>query len=239
MSSPRAADDVALRVLALHALVVRAQIEQDGAARKDARPRWAGALAKLGAWLDAEGVRPALTPVEAALLARPPFAWSADEAKDAVWRLEAIAALLWCLRALPTLPAFYDPVSVDVVDDVLPPLSATIAFVRDAALRPTADVDALRRTAGIWAWRCKTELVGRRQGAVDEARATALRGVQQAHDKGVVGPLVEGDLPIGAGPFFRASTADVLAAATIAHERAHALEWTLGKRAWSDEGATL
>jgi hypothetical protein len=237
---PPAPADVALRALSLQALVARAQIEQDVFRHKDARPRWLPVLQKISAWLDEEGVRAALSPVEGALLSQPAFSWTEEEAKDAVWRVEAVATLLWCLRRLKNLPPFFEAAPVDVVDDALPPLSPTLAFVRDAALRPATEIDALRRTAGIWAWRSKTELVGRRAGSAGEARVVALRGVAQARDKNVVGALVEGDLPIGTAPFFSASTADVLFTATIAHERSHALEWVLGKRmVWSDDGAML
>lgn len=238
MAAPPPAD-VALRALSLQAFVLRAQIEQDGVARPAERPRWSGVLSKLSAWLDEEGVRAALTPAEAALLSAVPFSWSADAAKDAVWRLEGLAALLWTLSALPALPSFDDAVSVDVVDDALPPLRPTLSFVKGAGLRPAAEIDALRRTAGIWAWRAKTELLRRRKDAADDGKALALRGVAKAREAGVVDVLVEGDLPVAGRPFFAASTTDVLFAATIAHERSHALEWVLGKRAWSDEGAEL
>ncbi len=232
---------IALRTLCLQAIVVRAQVEQDARVRSQtARARWQPLVARVNAWVQQEGFGGARTLIEARLLDAPAFSWKTGESTDGVWRLEALGTLLWALGKVPVMPAGFDPFGIDDVDSILPPFGPTKTFVDGATLRPLTEIDRARRVAGIWAWRAKNELMRRRSEApMENAMDVIRRGVEQAKKAGLLPDLMDGDIVIRGAAFHRAATADVLESATIAHERTHALEWALGKRAWSDAGASL
>src|SRR5581483_10726984 len=148
---------------------------------------------------------------------------------DAVWRGEALGALLWALE-LALMPAYdraFDARALMEVD------------ASDGELRPPEELERERESTRLWHWRARTaELAAAgalplpdRYASVDQlVAATAMRG----HDQGLLPPPLRGDF--GAfGKIYRHLTPSERAEAhAIAAERHHALTWIVGREDWDD-----
>lgn len=152
------------------------------------------------------------------------------EVVDAVWRGEALGALLWALQ-LAELPPYdrpFDPAEVAAVD----PAGGT--------LRGAEEIEAERDSARLWHWRARTTDV-QAGGAIDlPARyatfdqliaATAMRGYEQ----GLLPPPLRGDFRAYGKVYRHLDPAQAAEAHSLAAERHHALNWLAGEGAsWDD-----
>jgi hypothetical protein len=103
------AREAADRALVLYAFVRRGTIEHvlDDADADPARVVQAErAREETDRWLAAHGLETALTETEARLLAAESGLWPPEAIVDAVWRREALGALLWALGHLERIPPY-------------------------------------------------------------------------------------------------------------------------------------
>jgi hypothetical protein len=121
---PRTASEVAERCLVLFSVVAAGHKEQT----KD-----------LVGWLRSEGLWHAVSPREAAFLeAEDP---TRQQQINATWRAESLLPLLWALGRIQGIPDPSDIISLEAMQEVLPPIfGATSEFVARAALRPEEEI---------------------------------------------------------------------------------------------------
>jgi hypothetical protein len=228
----RSAGEVAERVAALTALLVRLSIET--AARNDPG---AGAAhrARFEQWLVDEGVGPLLSPHEQELVAAPAL----DDmiAFDARWRLQAIAALLWALGRLGAMPPYHRAITADAVEEWLPIWRPIAPLIAGARLVPEAKLEAERERAELWHWRVRMELL-RLQGmlppAGDTFEAAIERAATAARERGIIERVRDGDFDCGGVAFGTLSGPELGDASSSIIERHYALNWLTGSAAWDD-----
>lgn len=149
---------------------------------------------------------------------------------DAVWRGEALGALLWSLQ-LAELPAYDQPFdSAEVADTSLD----------GAALRPAEEIEQERESARLWHWRARTTTLQQRDGVELPERyasfdqlvaATAMRGYEQ----GLLPAPMRGDFRAYDKVYRHLSEEQHAEAHSVALERQHALNWLLGLgESWDD-----
>jgi hypothetical protein len=229
---------VVARALATSVLLTRAQIEDQLARERERAPSWTSALERLEGWIASEGLDAALTDEERALLALPWGGFSADDTQAAIWRIEGLAALLFALGKLDALP-FEHEVEADAVHAALPLFATRELLTRGATLREAAELDRLRRAAGVWRWRAKTELMHRKGVAPSSGEtyeAMLARAMGAGHQAGLIA-LCEGDLACRGGSFRELSSEALRAIATIALERGRAADWLAGRALWDARAA--
>jgi hypothetical protein len=149
---------------------------------------------------------------------------------DAVWRGEALGALLWALQ-LVELPAYDRPFdSAEVAG----------ASLEGAALRPSEEIELERQSARLWHWRARTTALQRsgeielpdRYASFDQlVAATAMRGYEQ----GLLPAPMRGDFHAYDKVYRHLSEEQHAEAHSIALERQHALNWLSGLgESWDD-----
>jgi hypothetical protein len=149
---------------------------------------------------------------------------------DAVWRGEALGALLWALQ-LVELPPYDEPFEPDEV---------AAADFDGAALRDPDEVELERDSARLWHWRARTTALQtadavelpEQYATFDQlVAATAMRGFEE----GLLPAPIRGDFR-AYGDVYRHLTPEQHAEAhSIAAERHHALSWLCGEgRSWDD-----
>ena len=149
---------------------------------------------------------------------------------DAVWRGEALGALLWALQ-LAELPPYdrpFDPEAVAAIDPA------------DGTLRDQDEIALEQEAARLWHWRARTteiqaggkvDVPGRYASFDQLIAATAMRGYEQ----GLLPAPLRGDFP-AYGKVYRHIAPEQLAEAhSIAAERQHALNWLAGEGESWDE----
>jgi hypothetical protein len=149
---------------------------------------------------------------------------------DAVWRGEALGALLWALQ-LEELPPYDQPFDPDDV-------AAT--SLDEARLREPGDIALEQESARLWHWRARTtELqateaieLPERYATFDQLiAATAMRGYEQ----GLLPPPIRGDFRAYDRVYRHLSAEQHEEAHSIAVERHHALNWLSGLgESWND-----
>ena len=149
---------------------------------------------------------------------------------DAVWRGEALGALLWALQ-LEELPAYDQPFDPDHV--AATPLD-------EARLREPGEIALEQESARLWHWRARTtELqaagaieLPERYATFDQLiAATAMRGYEQ----GLLPPPIRGDFRAYGRVYRHLTPEEHEEAHSIALERHHALNWLTGLgKSWHD-----
>jgi hypothetical protein len=155
VTGPHAPDAAAAadRALCLYAFTRRGAIEYAlGEFGNDPR-RFAQAEAarvETDRWLDANALRSALTPTETRLLEAESGAWPAPAIADAMWRREALGALLWALGHLESMP----PMNVEFVqadlEEAITRSGSVESFRVAGRLRSPEQIDAAWREADAW-----------------------------------------------------------------------------------------
>jgi uncharacterized protein DUF4272 len=141
------------RALVLYAFVRRGSIEHvlDGA---DADPRRVAqaerARAETDRWLAAHGLEAALTETEARLLAAESGLWPPEAIVDAVWRREALGALLWALGHLEEIPPYDTEFDQQVLDAAVVDTGSVGRFRELSLLRPDDELRAALHEADTW-----------------------------------------------------------------------------------------
>lgn len=231
---PPALDDIARRSQCVLGVLVRAQIEEQLAAEPLRARSWTRTLERLETWLVNERLEPQLTPEEAALMHAKWGEWAREDVHAAIWRIESLAVLLWASSRMERLPSFGEPAVSDEVLGAIPFLRALGDVLAGARLRPMEELDRERRSAGVWRWRAKTELLHRggvRPGNGETAEALVRRGAENAAKAGLV-VVNDGDFDVGGRPYRELDDVTLRSLATVALERGRALEWLCGRAQW-------
>lgn len=147
------AADVADRALALYALVRRGYIEHVVASTEGdpLRVRQAeAAREETDRWLERESVAPALTAVERSLFEAPAGSWPSEATADAMWRKEALGALLWALHHLTAIPPYDREFDQRELDDAITRYGSVSSFRAEGLLRSDEDIERAWREADAW-----------------------------------------------------------------------------------------
>ncbi|QXC59969.1 DUF4272 domain-containing protein [Aquihabitans sp. G128] len=205
---------VVARLLALVAVSARSLSERDG--HHDP-----GVRAAVLAWCAAVGIDAELEPAEVQLLQAPGGDVTAEAVIDGSWSVEAAAVLAWALSLLPLpeVDRLVDP--GELIRAVgFPDATRTIAVLASARLRPSAELDELRRALATVHWRVR-ELV-RRPEAID---LVALAAAEDLPLDPAGLRLVDGDLAVGDGAISAAEPAALRLLTSTVLERHRAANW--------------
>jgi hypothetical protein len=229
-------EEVAFRALALLGLLCRTQAEYELHRDPSGRQGWSNMLKRLSQWLKAEGILPYQSAVEKKALGRPLGRWTEGRAFEMTWRTEALAALLWALNKLPTMPSYEKRVDSQHVFGHTPVLEPVGDWLRSVRLRSRAQIEAASQVAEFWHWRARTEML-RRQGFVppdgDTFEACIRRAAESALKKKIIPKLVRGDAPMLGKSYGKLTDAQYANAHSVAAERHYAFNWLCG---FSDDG---
>lgn len=238
MSRPELGQTIG-RIVALCAHVWRANIEvflnQGGELPEGARAKHAD----MPALLERSGG--SLSVREAELAARPLGGWEPGEAFEALFRVEAIQALLWGVGRLE-LPPYTSPATAPEVLQRAGLGKPRAELEEGALLRDEESVARELRRAGFWNWRARTRLL-RLQGATPPPgqtfAGTVGQAVEAALSEGVIRPdqVHEGDLLVGSTPYQELDQ-EFGPLASLAVERHYALSWLAGRSPDNDWDAT-
>lgn len=227
----RPAPEVAARLLLVASLCRRAFVE--GSAGEAAGDEAAGERFDLGRWLADEGLLAQATPEERRLLDPATPVWSVAETTAASWQGEALLALGWALAMVGSMPAYDAPADLDDLLSQIPePWTSTVAFRRNASLRPELVIARERERAELWHWRSETASLLR--SAPRQARSeieTAIRDVAaEALDAGLIVDLVAADFAVHGQAYSALPPTEVDDLGALAFERLRALDWLCGLR---------
>src|SRR5581483_270856 len=149
---------------------------------------------------------------------------------EAVWRGEALGALLWALQ-LAELPPYDEP---------FVPEEVAAADLAGGGLRDADEIDDERESARLWHWRARAADVQRggaaplpeRYTSFDQLIASvAMRGYEQ----GLLPQPVRGDFAAYGLEYRRLAPEQLAEAHALAAERHHALAWlTAPGTSWDD-----
>jgi hypothetical protein len=233
--------EIADRVQCLTGLLTRAQVEEQLATGADVG-QWATVLDKLASWMERESLADKLTDDERALLTRPVGSWPDDAVVGASWRIEALAVLLWAMSRLDPLPALWAPAVADDVWSAVPLFATVDELLDGVSLRADDEVDRVRRGAGVWRWRARTELLHRAGVEPDSGEAYDVmvrRAADRAVEAGLVPNVIDGDFgtPDAALRDLDDEALRALASATL--EREHAVVWLKERGDWDEHEAKL
>jgi hypothetical protein len=160
---------------------------------------------------------------------------------DASWLAESVICLLWALGYREQIPA-YDQ-EVDPSSNQFPKGEKARDLIRQAALRPQAEIDKQRDWAELWHWRCRTQMLLARKKIPDALPdGTAMTEVirltaVKAAEEGVFAQTIENDFPAFGKAFCDVSEEDLSKLMSIAMERHKAFNWLCGyapENRWSD-----
>ena len=147
------AQQVADRALILYALVRRGYIEHV-IASTDGDPLRIrqGEAARLESdrWLDREHLIDALVDEERRLLDAPSGSWPVAATTDALWRKEALGALLWALQHLAAMPAYGAEFEQQALDDAITRYGSVAAFRAEGLLRAEEELERAWMEADAW-----------------------------------------------------------------------------------------
>ena len=144
---------VADRALILYALVRRGSIEHV-IASTDGDPLRIrqGEVARLESdrWLDREHLIGALEDEERRLLDAPSGSWPVAATTDALWRREALGALLWALQHLAAMSAYGAELEQQALDDAITRYGSVESFREEGLLRSEDELERAWMEADAW-----------------------------------------------------------------------------------------
>ena len=147
------AQQVADRALILCALVRRGSIEHV-IASTDGDPLRIrqGEAARLESdrWLDREHLIDALEDEERRLLDAPSGSWPVAATTDALWRREALGALLWALQHLAAMSAYGAEFEQQALDDAITRYGSVESFREEGLLRSEEELERAWMEADAW-----------------------------------------------------------------------------------------
>jgi hypothetical protein len=219
-------EDVAYRALALVALAYRMGADASFHAKKNV-PRAKQSLEQVRAWISAEGIDVHLTDAERRTIARP-----LGELEDAVldyclWRIQALAAILWALRKIDSKASYDESVDFTTLLPLVPFGQPISEFQATIALRSEEELVTERHRAEFWHGRANAELF-RRGRMKSPTEAEIAQMVQTALEEGIIAEVQDGDAICKGKPYRALSEEAFEDAALTAKERLHALNWICG-----------
>jgi hypothetical protein len=218
-AEPPTPQRVARRALALSAVTVRAILEQDLA---NGKPEVPETYKDLMAWVRDIEINDEFEPDEWAVLQRPPGKLDQRGHLDSTWRLEGLVVLAWALRRFEIPP--HDQLVVPMqVWRSLGALKgdAAKALLANPALRPPAEIGALRNRLFALHWRLRNFRLRPEVMDFAEFARTCWFGPLDISDL----PLIEGDLGLRGERLDRAAPDVFSCAHSAAQERHQAANW--------------
>jgi len=91
---------------------------------------------------------------EHTLIATPVEKITLRQLTDAFWRIESSQALMWCLGMIDALPPYDARANEEIFKS--PAFQDYDQLLRDARLRPEAEINSARDEAELWHWRSRT-----------------------------------------------------------------------------------
>lgn len=169
-----------------------------------------------------------------------PWEISYQSQLDSIWLPEAIVCLLWALNHVESIPAYDCQADPDVMKTL--PGNSVRDCLRNAQLRPRAEIDAQRNLAELWHWRCRTRqlhesgrMPAKLQGGMTIDQVIQLSAAKSGEEFAF--SPIDGDFPAFNQPF-RAVTAEQFSILqSIAMERHKAFNWLCGyapENRWSE-----
>lgn len=147
------AGEVSDRALVLYAFVRRGTIEYV-VAETDGDPgrirQAEAARRETDAWLEREGVWPAVTVAERRLFEGSSGSWPREAVADAMWRKEALGTLLWALEHLEAMPQYGLEFEQQRLDQAVTRYGSVDAFRAQGRLRPDDRIEAAWLEADAW-----------------------------------------------------------------------------------------
>jgi hypothetical protein len=216
---PPAAARVVRRALALTALTTRAVLERDAAQRVPlVNETYQGLLA----WVKAVGIGTEFEPHEWEVLQRPLLKLDSQMQIDSTWRLEGLVVLAWALGRFE-IPPHDQLVEMNPLWDSLGWLdvAATKELLAGAALRPRAEIAALRNLLFALHWRLRNFRLKPEVMDFAEFGRTCWFGALDISGL----PLVDGDLALRGQRIDRADPEVFSIAQSAAQERHQAANW--------------
>jgi hypothetical protein len=210
MPSPKPSR-VALRALVFSAITVRAYLETERA------PDTAQYHAKMLRWLESRGVRPEFEQEELAFVQAEIGQLTRARVAEGMWRSEALGVLAWAL-GYGKLPPYHEEVDQQSVAKSLGFMHGA-GVLRSPELRERRELVRYGKLARALHWRLREMKLRKR--AVDWEKVAgrlpflAVEGIE----------LVDGDLALLGKPLFRAKTASVSHALSMAYQRHQAINW--------------
>lgn len=176
---------VADRALVLYAFVRRGYIEHVVASTDGdpLRVRQAeAAREETVVWLERGSVAPALTDVERSLFEAPAGSWPREATADAMWRKEALGALLWSLHHLAEIPSYQSEFDQRELDDAIMRYGSVSSFRAEGSLRSDEEIERAWMEAD--AWYGATEGRGGDDSTVASIAAERYRALSWLRDAG-------------------------------------------------------
>ena len=165
--------------------------------------------------------------------------WHVDEDlhRDAGWRVECAATLMWALGIIDAWPAIDVQTDPDLLKEV--PVESIGWFTRTPKLRPQGEIEEKRDLLEFWHWRVRTRgLIERGYPFEPDENmvAAGIRGLddvirvsaERAYQEGDVPEIMDGDLVFLGKPFRALPVEEYQLAASIIMERHRALNWLCG-----------
>ncbi len=150
---------------------------------------------------------------------------------DALWRLESFQTLLWALGLVDRLPGYDAQADQDLLK-TFPPSGEIGVYLKQARLRPSAEIERQRDLAELWHWRSRTRWLietGAPLSAASgfESYDQIVRSIA-TKDAGGIGPVTDEDFT-AFGKAYRDLTEDQWSIVrSITMERHFALNWLCG-----------
>jgi hypothetical protein len=224
---------VALRVLSLGAVVMRAELEtslKENSDEDDA-DSLKQSIDRISNWIEEEGLSNYLTPAELMLIAQPAGSWDEDETVEVSWRLESLGVLLWVLKLIDKLPPWDEPFALE---DLMPKLhlGASIKkFLYSVKLRSMEEMMAFREVGDLWHWRVQSTLLA--QDESEDRCGCALPDnihdfVQKALERKLIDTVKSGDMTAFDKPIHKLDEDEFMLLASIVIKRHYAIQWATG-----------
>jgi hypothetical protein len=236
------AEAAAKRALCLGSVLLRGEFEQVIAVTREQAPQEERPAIEahrelsneITAWLREEQLWGSLSARERKLLQKPLGTWSLRDRIDVSWRSEALHVILWALeRQESVLP--YDHQAGDLEPEmikILGVLKPTQHFMKQAKLRPQAEIEKARLTAETWHWRSRTTLLQKSPDKYKPPEDLTFQqiismSVEWAQKEGLFKPIGD-DYPAFGKPYSELSDDEWSTMTSIAMERHYGLNWLCG-----------
>jgi hypothetical protein len=228
MSAPDT-DVAVMRAGCLWALCERLVFDQEWRARAHTeRAEIENFHRVLRAWMDREGLSPALSPIERQLFESLVGAWPDEKRLDLGWRIEGLGVLTWALGLLDVLPPFDTEAELDTFEPIYDTLAPLTNLAARAKLRPPAELAAAREQARQWHRRAM-----RAERFFAHAMGRAPRGATPPRSEPErIRKAIGGDIVLFGKPYSTLNAEEFSKAKSIAIERFHALNWLCDGGAW-------